>query len=195
MKRDRGMVMPSRRYGHAVSQERGMNLPSWLSTAALFVAVGLLIVGLAFIWWWVPKRHANRLRLKIRDLKARADIEDNYRKTLSQLFGGGAVLLGAAFAYYQSQVTAENARLAAKASSDLLISQQTSRGFEQLGNESNLVIRLGGIYALEGVMNTSEQYHKLVMEALAAFVREKAVVAAQQKPANEEVPDPKADAD
>ena len=33
-------------------------------------------------------------------------------------------------------------------------------------------MRLGGIYALEGVMNTSEQYHQPVLEALCAFVRD-----------------------
>ena len=41
----------------------------------------------------------------------------------------------------------------------LLISNQVSKGFEQLGSK-DLVVRLGGIYALEGVMNTSEEYHK-----------------------------------
>ena len=34
------------------------------------------------------------------------------------------------------------------------------------------MVRLGGIYALEGVMNTSEQYHQPVLEALCAFVRD-----------------------
>jgi len=34
------------------------------------------------------------------------------------------------------------------------------------------VVRLGGIYALEGVMNTSEQYHQPVLEVLCAFVRD-----------------------
>jgi len=34
------------------------------------------------------------------------------------------------------------------------------------------VVRLGGIYALEGVMNTSEQYSYPVLEALSAFVRD-----------------------
>jgi hypothetical protein len=34
------------------------------------------------------------------------------------------------------------------------------------------VVRLGGIYALEGVMNTSEEYHQPVLEALCAFVRD-----------------------
>ena len=31
--------------------------------------------------------------------------------------------------------------------------------------------RLGGLYALEGVMNTSSDYHQPVLEALCAFVR------------------------
>jgi hypothetical protein len=45
-----------------------------------------------------------------------------------------------------------------QAAHDLLISNQVSKGFEQLAGEK-LAVRLGGIYALEGVMNTSEQYH------------------------------------
>jgi hypothetical protein len=41
---------------------------------------------------------------------------------------------------------------------DQIISQQVSKGFELLGQQGSdkLVVRLGGIYALEGVMNTSE---------------------------------------
>jgi uncharacterized protein YjbI with pentapeptide repeats len=155
--------------------------PEWLSTAAVIGAVVLLIAALSFVWWWVPKKQADRLRLKIRDPKARADIEDNFRKTLSQLFGGVAVLLGAAFAYYQSQLAAEQARLSLKASFDLLTSQQTSKGFEQLGSD-NIIVRLGGLYALEGVMNTSPAYHQPVMEALAAFIRQNAPIETTPSP-------------
>jgi uncharacterized protein YjbI with pentapeptide repeats len=43
----------------------------------------------------------DRLRLTIRDPKARADVEDNFRKTIGQLIGGAAVLIGAALAYVQ----------------------------------------------------------------------------------------------
>jgi hypothetical protein len=48
-----------------------------------------------------------------------------------------------------------------KAAHDLLISNQVSKGFEQLAGEK-IEMRLGGIYALEGVMNdqTSPQYHQ-----------------------------------
>ena len=109
----------------------------------------------------------DRLRLQIRDPKARADVEDNFRKTIGQLLGGAAVLIGTGFAYYQSQLT--------------IISQQVSKGFEQLGSDK-IVVRLGGIYALEGVMNTSEQYHQTVLEGLCAFVRDGTKTDTGQRP-------------
>jgi len=108
------------------------------------------------------------MRLTIRDPKARADVEDNFRKTIGQLLVGAMVLggagLGATVAYRQLMSQQQ-------ASRDLLISTQVSKGFEQLGSDK-IVMRLGGIYALEGVMNTSEQYYQAVLEALSAFVRD-----------------------
>ena len=88
------------------------------------------------------------------------------------------MLVGTGFAYYQSQLAQQASRDQLKATYDQIeaskaqiISQQVSKGFEQLGSDK-IVVRLGGIYALEGVMNTSEQYHKPVLEALCAFVRD-----------------------
>jgi uncharacterized protein YjbI with pentapeptide repeats len=84
-------------------------------------------------------------------------------------------LLGAGSAYLQfsQQQRASDLQFTQqqRASHDLLISNQVSKGFEQLGSEK-VVIRLAGIYALEGVMNNSVQYHQAVLEALTAFVRE-----------------------
>jgi uncharacterized protein YjbI with pentapeptide repeats len=138
-----------------------------LAVAALF--------GAWWLWWRLPKRQVDRLRLTIRDPKARADVEDNFRKTIGQLLGGAAVLIGAALAYLQfsqqQQTSQQQFSQQQQASRDLLISTQVSKGFEQLGSD-RVVVRLGGIYALEGVMNNSEQYHKPVLEALSAFVRD-----------------------
>jgi uncharacterized protein YjbI with pentapeptide repeats len=131
----------------------------WLGIViAVIVAVG--IAGAA--WWLVPKWQMKSITTG--DPKARADIEDNFRKTIGQALGGIAVLLGAVAAYLQ--FTQQQ-----NAAHDLLISNQVAKGFEQLGSDK-LTIRLGGIYALEGVMNTSPQYHQPVLEALCAFVRE-----------------------
>jgi Pentapeptide repeats (8 copies) len=138
--------------------------PVWL-TFGLTVLAALLLLGIA-IWGWVrwPKRKAARLTLE--SPKDRADVEDNFRKTAGQAIGGFAVLLGVGSAYWQFTQQQQSAH-------DLLISNQVSKGFEQLGSEKR-VVRLGGIYALEGVMNTSDQYHQAVLEALTAFVRENA---------------------
>jgi uncharacterized protein YjbI with pentapeptide repeats len=126
--------------------------------------VPLLAVAVWWLWWLLPKREAARLALK-GDAKGRADVEDNFRKTVSQTLGGIAVLVGVAIAYLQFS---EQQR----SSHDLLISNQVSKGFEQLGKKDSVVVRLGGVYALEGVMNNSDEYRQPILDALIAFVRE-----------------------
>ena len=55
----------------------------WL-LAGLAAVVAL---GAWWLWWRLPTRQVNRLRLAIRDPKARADVEDNFPKTIGQLLG------------------------------------------------------------------------------------------------------------
>ena len=152
-------------------------------------AVGVVALGAWWLWWRLPKRQVDRLRLTIRDPKSRADVEDDFRKTVGQLLLAAAALVGAGLAYLQFTEQQGNTQqqFAAqqdasrkqfeeqqKASRDLLMSNQVAKGFELLGNkDKDMMQRLGGIYALEGVMNTSEQYHQPVLEALCAFVRER----------------------
>src|SRR5690242_16738615 len=57
--------------------------------------------------------------------------------------------------FTQQQQAAHDQLLAAN---ELRISNQVAKGFEQLAANDNVTMRLGGIYGLEGVMNTSEQY-------------------------------------
>jgi Pentapeptide repeats (8 copies) len=140
----------------------GMAVLPWL----LAGVVPVVALGAWWVWWLLPIRQVE-LRYRLSDAKARADVEDNFRKTAGQLLGGVAVLVGAGFAYLQFQQQQTSAH-------DLLISNQVAKGFELLGNkEKDLSQRLGGIYALEGVMNNSEQYHQPVLEALCAFVRDR----------------------
>jgi hypothetical protein len=134
------------------------------------LAVAIVVPVVAFVWaiWWLwwrlPRRQLHKLDVQIHDPKARADTEDNFRKTVGQALGGVAVLIGAAVAYLQFTQQQQ-------ASHDLLISNQVSKGFEQLGSKE-VATRLGGIYALEGVMKVSPEYHQPVLEALCAFVRD-----------------------
>jgi uncharacterized protein YjbI with pentapeptide repeats len=151
----------------------------WLIVGAIALGAGAgsaaLFWGAWWAWWRLPKRQVDRLRLHIRDPKARADVEDNFRKTIGQLLGGAAVLIGAGLAYLQfsqqQQTAQQQFTQQQQASHELLISNQVAKGFEQLGSDKD-VVRLGGIYALEGAMNTSEQYHQPILEALCAFVRD-----------------------
>src|SRR5260370_36234569 len=93
--------------------------PWWL--IGIFVAAAL--VGAWWLWWQLPKRQADRF--EVSDTKARADVEDNFRKTIGQLLGGAAVLIGAGLAYLQFQQQQ-------RAAHDLLISNQVAKGFELL---------------------------------------------------------------
>src|SRR6516225_434550 len=126
--------------------------------------VAVVALGAWRLWWRLPKREVDRLRLTSRDPKARTDVEDNFRK-IGQLLLAAAALVGAGLAYLPFQQQQ-------RSSHDVLISNQVAKGFELLGNKDKEPLqRLGGIYALEGVMNNSEDYHQPVLEALSAFVR------------------------
>lgn len=142
-------------------------------------AIAALMVGIWWFWWRFPQHQVQGLDPQISDPKARADVEDNFRKTVGQALGGAAVLIAAGVAYLQftqQQQTAQKAsEISQKTAEDLRISNQVAKGFEQLAGRE-MAMRLGGIYGLEGVMNTpGNQYHQPVLEALCAFVRDSTI--------------------
>jgi uncharacterized protein YjbI with pentapeptide repeats len=163
------------------------------------------------------------------DDKAKADVEDNFRKTVSQVLGGAAVIIGAFLAYYgtmqtlqenrkqfdaterqnreQLQATENQSRRTVQTLRDQFLSAQVSKGLEDLGSygDDKIMVRLGGIYALEGVMkiaedywsqsfeqrrletldwltDTSREYQQPILEALCAFVRDRTKVATTEPP-------------
>ena len=145
-----------------------------LLTAAIILAT---LGGVWWLWWKLPKREADRLHLKVRNPKDRAEIEDNFRKTIGQLLGGVAVLIGATLAYLQFIQQQRSAH-------DVFISVQVSKGFEQLSS-SKIIERLGGIYALEGALNASDLYRRPLLEALTAFIRDGTKAAVGASPATD----------
>jgi hypothetical protein len=80
------------------------------------------LFGAWWLWWRLPKPQADQLKFVVRDAKARADLEDNFRKTIGQVFGRAAVLIGAGYAYWQFTQQQQAAH-------ELLISNQVSKGF------------------------------------------------------------------
>ncbi len=171
---------------------------NWVVIAIVGDGALLALVAIWWLWWLLPRRQLHKLDVQIHDPKARADTEDNFRKTVGQALGGAAVLIGAGAAYLQfilqqqaatqqiisqQKATADQigsqqriasdqiaaqlraSEISSKASRDLLISNQVAKGFEQLASDK-IAMRLGGVYALEGVMNTTPEYHQPVLEAL-----------------------------
>jgi hypothetical protein len=171
---------------------RRSSLP-WDSQLAAAIAVPAvaLVCAVWFLWWRLPKRQMRWVTAS--DSKERADIEDNFRKTIGQAIAAAVALIGAGAGLFQflqqqkatthqslKQLAVTREQIAAqqnateasrKSAEDLRISNQIAKGFEQLSGV-NIEMRLGGIYGLEGVMNNSPEYHQAVLEALCAFVRE-----------------------
>jgi hypothetical protein len=128
------------------------------------LAIGALVY---WAWWVLPKQLVCRLNLETDTPKSRADaadVENKIRNTIGQAIGIVALLIGTFVAYFDARQTNQAAH-------DQLFSQQVSNGFKLLAGKSR-VERLGGIYALEGVMNNSKQYFKPILEGLSAYVRE-----------------------
>ena len=66
--------------------------PWLLGGAAIAAGAAVVLYGAWWVWWQLPKRQVDRFRFPVGDPKARADAEDNFRKTISQVFAGAAVL-------------------------------------------------------------------------------------------------------
>src|SRR5262249_23676715 len=96
----------------------------------------------------------------VRDKKDRIDLESKARQTLAQILGGAALLVGLYFTSQTLRTTQEGQ-----------ITDRFTKAITQLG-DTNLAIRLGGIYALERIAKDSASDHWSVMEVLTAFVRE-----------------------
>ena len=146
---------------------------SWLfitKVAILAIVVALAIWVLWWVWWQLPKRHADSYRPQIRDVKDRADIEDNFRKHISQIYAGSVVaLIAGTFTLLQAQLAFEANKIQQNASKATIAAQQLARGFEQLSS-TNVISRVAGIYTLEGVENTG--YSNVVIDTMSAFIRE-----------------------
>ena len=150
-----------------------------------YLTRGLLIIlaasVLAVVLWKVPELQLRQFEdLEVKD---RASLVDEYRKTLAQILGGFALLFGLyltwrriAAAEKTAEATLKSAETAlqnVRVAQDSQITERFTRAIGQLGHDK-LEIRLGGIYALERIARDSETDHWPVMEVLTAYVRENA---------------------
>jgi len=143
------------------------------------LGVGALL-ALAILWK-VPEWQVGRVRRL--DAKERFDRVNEARKTLAQILGG-IVLLAGFFGTWQNikvaqksvTVSQESAQEALEVSRKGQITDRFTKAIEQLGavddkGKKKLEVRLGGIYALEGIANESKELHWPIVEVLCAYVR------------------------
>jgi hypothetical protein len=153
----------------------------WLRSIQSFDAVAFLgqhllavaILGgglLIFVLIWLPKWQAARPELTP---QARFEVENNARKTLAEVVGGAALLVGLYFTWANLQATQETATKDRETTREGQITERFTKAIDQLGHEK-LQIRLGGIYALARIAGESEKDHWPIMEVLTAYVREHA---------------------
>ena len=71
-----------------------------------------------------------------------------------------ATIAGGIFVFWNIRITQEKQ-----------ITERFTKAIEQLGDENNLMVRIGGIYALERIANDSSRDHWTVMEILTTFIR------------------------
>jgi len=151
-----------------------------------FLPFGLAIVALTavVILWKVPQwqvRHVQGL-----ESKERFDRVNEARKTLATILGG-IVLLAGFFGTWQNLKVAQEkvAQETLRVSQEGQITDRFTKAIEQLGavnakDEKKMVVRLGGIYALERIAAESERDHWPIMEVLCTYVRNVAPIKRQQ---------------
>jgi hypothetical protein len=124
---------------------------------AAFVVGVLIVLSMSLAIWKIPKWQV--ASLKNLTPAEQFNSENEARKTLSQILGGAALLVGLYFTWRSMRVAAEGQ-----------ITDRFTKAIEQLG-DSKLEIRLGGIYALERIAYDSSRDQGPIMEVLTAFVR------------------------
>jgi hypothetical protein len=134
---------------------------------AVAILGGCLLV-LALIW--LPKWQAARSDLTT---KERLELENDARKSLAEIVGGAALLVGLYFTWANLQITQETATKDRETTREGQITERFTKAIDQLGNDKPQ-IRLGGIYALERIAKESPQDHWPIMEVLTAYIRETA---------------------
>jgi hypothetical protein len=165
---------------------------------AIALLTGLLLLGLLIVlrrvlpriastarYLWAATPSYDSLEPKER-IAAENDLRANQIQVMTaaiQALGAIAVLIGIYFAWANLRTTQEAQKDTQKTQAETLgitnkgqITERFTKAIDQLGATDNrgqprLELRLGGIYALEGIARESEDYHWPIMEVLTAYVR------------------------
>lgn len=163
----------------------------------MIAAVGI-ISGLALALWLVPPyqvqweiEHLNRALAKSGKIgpKDMVTLIDEHRKTLAQIIGGFAVLIGLVFTWRTVLATQRSVTTA----QETQITERFTRAIEHLGatqegengkGNPRLELRLGGVYALRRIAKDSPKDYWPIIVILTAYIREHAPWKSKDEVAN-----------
>ncbi len=131
----------------------------------------MFVLQVSLLLIYVPKLQVGRLCGNRQPEKF--DRENEARKTLAQIFGGGIVVLSVLIGWANHQDTQENQAETQRLTYEAQKTDQYKSAIMQLANE-NVEIRLSGVYVLERIARTSKEDYWPIMEVLTAFVRNRA---------------------
>ena len=141
--------------------------------------VGFAVIALLalFVLWKIPQWQVRNVEGLAP--KERFDRVNEARKTLATILGGAAFLVGGFFTWQNIKVAqgaASTSQRALEVSREGQITDRFSKAIEQLSSvdkdgKKRVEVRLGGIYALEGIAKESPELHWPIMEVLTAYVR------------------------
>jgi uncharacterized protein YjbI with pentapeptide repeats len=133
----------------------------------------LLALGFGASLVYVPRWQINGSGVE--EQKERVKLENELRGSLAQIYGIAFILVGLYFVIRRMKASDSVAELSREGQ----INERFTRAINQLGasrsnGEKRLEIRLGGVFALEGIAKISSEYYWPVIEILTAYVRENA---------------------
>jgi uncharacterized protein YjbI with pentapeptide repeats len=143
--------------------------PPSFDVPTILVAAGILSTVCII---WAPKLQIFRLSFKSN--AERFNAENEARKTIATVIGGLAIF--ASFYISQRQLAVQQ---------QVQFTDRYSKAIEEIaasdssGNPS-LAVRVGGLYVLEQIMDTSEAQHASIVEVLCAYIRDNSMQKALQ---------------
>jgi hypothetical protein len=143
------------------------DLATFLVASGIFAVV--LIVG-------IPKLQT--FRLKFNSNVERFRVENEARKTVATLVGGLAIFMS--FYTAQQQLGGQQ---------QVQFTDRYTKAIDQIAaSDANgnprLAVRIGGLYVLEQIMDSSEAQHASILEVLCAYIRDNSLQK-MLKPSNE----------
>jgi uncharacterized protein YjbI with pentapeptide repeats len=135
------------------------------------ILVGAVILS-AICIVWAPKLQI--LRLRFRTNIERFNAENEARKTIATVIGGLAIF--ASFYISQRQLGVQQ---------QVQFTDRYSKAIEEIAASDSsgsptLAVRVGGLYVLEQIMDTSEAQHASIVDVLCAYIRDNSTQKALQ---------------